>query len=72
MNLTVACPSGLYSTPGSDNESDCRCPDFSRSSWKGSSAEACTCNDGYYRVGNSSNPLAGWHCAVSLIVLVCA
>lgn len=64
VNLLYACPSGLYSTPGSDSVSQCRCPDFSRSDSAAGNVSLCTCNAGYYKVVNASNKLGGWQCQV--------
>ena len=39
VNLSLACPTGLYSRPGSDNVSQCKCPTFSSASWKSASVQ---------------------------------
>jgi len=78
VNLSVACPTGLYSSPGSDNSSQCRCPQFSTATWKSTTVELCTCNAGYYQLANASDTLGGWQCQVRdnagwcLLVLVYA
>jgi hypothetical protein len=71
VNLLYACPSGLYSVPGSDRESQCRCPDFSSSVATASNASSCTCNAGYYKVVNASNKLGGWQCQVRIWMGLC-
>ncbi len=57
-NLTIPCPNAMYSLPGSSSIAECSCP--------ANSALVpelnCTCNNGYYRVANSSAPLGGWQC----------
>jgi hypothetical protein len=63
-NLTMVCPDGMYSLPGSDNVSQCLCPPYASSVRKSASASVCTCNPGYYQVTNATYLLSGWQCQV--------
>jgi len=63
VNLSTICPNGKYSQPGSDEESDCRCPDFASSIIKSKNVSSCQCNPGYYQVYTSSFQMTGgWVC----------
>ena len=63
-NLSIVCPNGTYSFPGSDIERDCFCPAFSSSERNSSKVFECMCNAGYYQVFNASVEAVGWQCEV--------
>ena len=63
-NLSMVCPDGKYSLPGSDNVSQCLCPPYSSSVRKSTNVSVCTCNPGYYQVANAGYQLSGWQCQV--------
>ena len=66
-NYSIPCLNGTYSVPGSWSSSQCVCPNSSY--YNGTN---CTCSAGYYKVLNSSLPLAGWQCVVCAKGSVCA
>ena len=62
MNISIVCPNGKYSLPGSDDEGDCNCPVNAVSQQKASQVAQCVCSKGHYRVYNPNALLGGWHC----------
>ena len=62
VNLTIACLDGKYALAGSDDPSDCSCPEHSTSQQKSSQATQCVCESGYYKVYSSAAALGGWTC----------
>ena len=62
VNLTYACLDGKYSFAGSDDPTDCMCPDHATSQQKAIQASQCVCDSGYYRVYSSAATLGGWTC----------
>ena len=56
-NLSIPCPQGLYSLPGSSDPSQCTCPDNAALS-----GVTCICSLGFLKSTNPSKLLGGWEC----------
>ena len=54
----INCPNNTYSYPGAITVDKCICP--ANSAWL--QGTNCTCNQGLYKVTNTSAPLGGWQC----------
>lgn len=61
-NLTVDCPYGEYSPPGTETVSACYCPANASSGPGATNFNMCTCNPRFKRVNNETFFPTGWEC----------
>ena len=65
-NVSIVCPDGKYSLPGSDDVGDCLCPAHAVSRQNARFVTECICNAGYYKEFSAAHPLGGWYCRLCL------
>lgn len=61
-NLTVDCPYGEYSPPGTDSVTACYCPANASSGPGATNFDMCTCNPRFKRLNNETFYPTGWEC----------